>query len=86
MMSAAIAEGWPFRGVASERKRVVPWPRKIWNDDAVAFGREQGRDVDKAVDVVGPSVQENDRRAFRGTGFGIADIEHAGVDLLQRRE
>ena len=56
---------------------------QIWNDDTVAFGREQGGDVDKAVDVVGPSVQENDGRTVRRAGLRIADVEHAGVDLLQ---
>jgi hypothetical protein len=38
------------------------------------------------VDVVGPAVQENDRRTGGGTGFGVADIENAGIDLLQRCE
>ena len=79
------------RGLAVAKSRIREeagraMAAQIWNDDAVAFGREQGRDVDKAVDVIGPSVQENDGRAIRGTRFGVSDIQHAGIDLLQRRE
>ncbi len=28
-------------------------------------------------------MQQNDRGTVGGTGFGVADIEHTGVDLLQ---
>jgi hypothetical protein len=56
------------------------------NDDTVAFGRKQGGDVDEAVDVIRPPVQENNRWAVRWAGLGVTDIENAGVDLLQRRK
>ena len=59
---------------------------QIRNDHAVARRRQQRRDIDKAVNVVGPAVQKNDRRAIGGTGFGVADIQDAGIDLLQRGE
>ena len=31
-------------------------------------------------------MQQNDRSAIGRTGFGIADIEDASIDLLERRE
>jgi hypothetical protein len=52
----------------------------------VARGRQQGRDVDIAVNVVGPAVQEDDRRTIGGTGFRISDIQKTGIDLLQGSE
>ena len=42
--------------------------------------------INKTVDVVRPAMQQNDRSAIGRTGFGIADIEDAGIDLLERRE
>ena len=54
------------------------------HDDPVAGLRQQRNDIDEAVDVVGPAVQEDDGGTVGGTGFGIADIENASVDLLQR--
>ena len=59
---------------------------QIRNDHPVARRRQQRRDIDKAVNVVGPAVQKNDRRAIGRTGFGVADVQDAGIDLLQRRE
>ena len=31
-------------------------------------------------------MQKNDGRTIGGAGFGVADIQDAGVDLLQRAE
>ena len=59
---------------------------QIRDDHPVARRRQQRRDIDVAVNVVGPAVQKNDRRAIGGTGFGVADIQDAGIDLLQRAE
>jgi hypothetical protein len=59
---------------------------QIWDDRPVARRREQWGDVDKAVNVIGPAVQQNDRRPVGGAGLGVADVEDAGVDLLQRAE
>jgi hypothetical protein len=33
--------------------------------------------------IVGPAVQEDDRRTIGGAGFHISDIQKAGIDLLQ---
>ena len=74
----AIAER--FTGKKSRRAVAA----QIRDDHPVAGRRQQRRDVDKAVNVVGPAVQKNDRRTIGGTGFGITDIEQAGIDLLQR--
>ena len=57
---------------------------QIRDDHPVAGRGQQRRDVDIAVDVVGPAVQQDDRRAVGRTVLGIADIQNAGIDLLQR--
>ena len=59
---------------------------QIRDDHAIARRGQHGRDIDKAVNVVGPAVQKNDRRAIGRAGFGVADIQDAGIDLLERAE
>ena len=86
MMSTATAACWPFRGVSLDKKARRAVAAQVGHDHAVAGRRQQRRDVDEAVDVVGPAVQEDDRRAVGRTGFGVPDVQHAGVDLLQRAE
>jgi hypothetical protein len=56
------------------------------DDHPIARRRQQRRDIDIAMDVVGPAVQENDHGTIGGAGFGVADIEDGGIDLLQRPE
>ena len=58
---------------------------QIRDDHPVARRRQQRRDIDIGVNVVGPAVQKNDRGAIGGAGFGVSDIQDAGIDLLQRR-
>src|SRR5581483_4560366 len=53
------------------------------NDDAIAGRGQYRRYIDEAMDVVGPTVQQDDRLAVSGTHFSIADIEQACIDLLQ---
>src|SRR5262249_6071673 len=36
--------------------------------------------------VVRPAMQEDRHGSIAGTGFGVPDAEHAGIDLLQRGE
>ena len=52
----------------------------------IASRREQRRDIDKAVNVVRPAVEQDHRRAVRRSGFDITHIEHTGVDLPERTE
>ena len=59
---------------------------QIGDDHPVAGRRQQGRDIDEAVDVVRPAVQQDDRRPVGRAGFRVADVESAGVDLLERGE
>ena len=59
---------------------------QIRDDHPVARRRQQRGDIDIAVNVVGPAVQKNDRRAIGRAGFGVSDIQDAGIDLLQRAE
>jgi hypothetical protein len=59
---------------------------QIRHDHPVACGRQHGRDIDKAVNIVRPAMQQNDGGTVGGAGLGITDIEQAGIDLLQRAE
>jgi hypothetical protein len=59
---------------------------QVRNDHPVAGRRQQRRHVDIGVDVVRPAVQKNDRRAVGRTCLGIADVQDAGIDPLQRAE
>ncbi len=34
---------------------------------------------------LGPAVQQDHHRAVRWADFGVADVEHAGVDMFERR-
>ena len=86
MMSTASADGWPLRRRVARKKARRAVAAQIRNDHAVAGRCQQRRDIDKAVNVVGPAVQKNDRRAVGGAGFGVADVQDAGIDLLQRAE
>jgi hypothetical protein len=61
-------------------------PAQIRHDDPVALSGEQGRDVDVAVNVVGPAVQENHGWAVGRSGFGVADGQGVGLDRPDRAE
>ena len=82
-MSTATADWLAVAERLARKKARRAITAQIRNDHAVARRRQQRRDVDKAVDVVGPAVQQNDRRAIGGAGFGVTDIQHAGIDLLE---
>ncbi|UBF29754.1 hypothetical protein K9N68_03755 [Kovacikia minuta CCNUW1] len=38
------------------------------------------------MNIVGPSVQEDDRTTIRRTGFGVPDTQDTGINLLQGAE
>jgi hypothetical protein len=69
------------RGVGKKARGAIA--AQIRHDHAVARRRQQRGDVDKTVNVIGPAVQKNDRGSVSGAGFGVADIEEAGIGLLQ---
>jgi hypothetical protein len=56
------------------------------DDYAVALRGEDWRNFNVVMDVVGPAVQQDHGGAVWRPGLGITDIEHTGVDLLQRGE
>jgi len=71
--------------------RLVEEPRRaiaaqIGHDGAAALLRQNRRDVDIGVDVIGKAVQQHHGRAIRGTRLVIADIEHAGIGMTERLE
>ena len=71
----AIAESL----IRQEASRAVA--AQVGDDHAVAGRRQQRRDVDVAVDVVRPAVQEHDSGTVGRAGVDIADVEQAGLDL-----
>ena len=74
----------PGRFTGKETRRAVT--TQIRDDHAVARSCKHGRDIDKAVNVVGPAVQQNHNGPIGGTGLCVTHIEDAGIDLLQRSE
>ena len=73
----AIAEG-----VAGKKARRAI-AAQIGDDHPVARLRKPRRNVDIAVNVVGPAVQKHDRRTIARASFSVSDIQDAGIDLLQ---
>ena len=59
---------------------------QVGNDDAVAGLCEKRRHLDEAVDVVGPSVEQNDGGTVRRAGLGVTNVQQARFDLLERRK
>ena len=86
MVSSATADvlAIAHRFIGKKSRRAVA--AQIRNDHPVARRGQQRRDIDIAVNVVGPAVQKNDRRTIGGAGFGVSDIQDAGIDLLERGE
>src|SRR5262245_28079739 len=83
MASTASADCWPVRGVSLARRAITA---QVRDDHPIARRRQRRRHIDEAVNVVGPSVQEEDHRPICGAGFGVSDIQNAGIDLLERAE
>jgi hypothetical protein len=59
---------------------------KIRDDKSVACRRQQRCNIDKTVNVVGPTVQKNHRTTTRRTCFRISNIQETGIDLFQWAE
>ena len=85
MVSTATTDCWPLRSVSSREKAGRPVAAQVRDDHPVALRRQQRGDVDVAVDVVGPAVQQDDRGTVGRAGLGVADVEQAGIDLLHDR-
>lgn len=58
---------------------------QIGHDHPEPSCRKDRRDLVEAVDVIGPAVQEDDRRSVAGTAVHIADVECSGVNLPDAR-
>ena len=76
----AVAE----RLVGEEARRAVA--AQVRDDHPVAGRRQQRDDVGVAVDVVRPAVQEDGRGTVGRAVLHVADVEDAGVDLLDDAE
>src|SRR6202012_2372825 len=76
MMSEAMAACCPLRGVSAA----------IGNDHAVTGRREDRGHLHEAVDVVGPAVEEDHDGTLAVAVLGVADVEDAGLDLLEGME
>src|SRR5271166_1784334 len=55
-------------------------------EHVVTLRCQQRSNVDKAVNVVGPAVQENHGSTIGGTCFNVADVEETCIDLLDGPE
>ena len=44
---------------------------------------KQRRNVDIAVNIIGPAVQQQDRWTIALASFNVSDIRDPGIDLLQ---
>jgi len=80
IVSTATADGIP----REEARAAVA--ADIGDDHAITGRRQRRCNVDKTINVIRPAVQQNDGSTIGRAGFGIADIEHAGIDLLERSE
>ena len=69
------------RGIAKPSRSVAA---QIGNDDAAALRRQLRRDVDIGMNVVGETVHQHHSRPAGGPRLVIGDVEHAGIDMLQR--
>ena len=47
---------------------------------------QQRRDLGKGMDVIGPAMEQQDRRATARPHVDITDIDHTGVDLADRSQ
>jgi hypothetical protein len=59
---------------------------QVRDDHAMPGGGQARRDLGEGVDVIGPAVQQQHHRAVLGAHLDIADVQRAGVDLLDRTE
>jgi hypothetical protein len=65
----------PERFAGKKARRAVA--AYIRDDRPVALRRQQRGDIDKAVNVVRPAVQEKDRKTIGGSGFSVSDVQDA---------
>jgi len=72
--------GVPERGTRKKARGAIA--AQIRDDHPVAGRGQQRRDIDKAVNVVWPAVQQNYRGTIGRAGFSVSNVEEAGVDLL----
>lgn len=59
---------------------------EVGHDHPVSLGGQQWRDLLVAVDVIGEAVHQDDWLAIGRAKIDVADVQHASVDLLHRRE
>ena len=82
MTSTANADGWPLRKVSCKKARRAVTPQMPRAPDPPPMPAKAN--IDEAMNVIGPAVQKNDRRAIGGTCFSIGDVQRTGIDLHQR--
>jgi hypothetical protein len=56
------------------------------HDNPESRGGKDGGDLDEAVNVIGPAMQQKNRRSAGGARLGEPNIEAAGVDLFEWTE
>src|SRR5580698_1572925 len=76
--------GVPHRFAGEKARRTVA--PQIGDDYPVACRSQQRSNVDKAVNIVGPAMEKNDRMAICWAVLSVSNVKETGVDLLYRRE
>src|SRR5215475_8510740 len=59
---------------------------QIPDNNPVARLPQQGRDVDEAINIVGPAVQKNYLGTIGSASLSVYNVQDAGIDLLQCAE
>jgi excisionase family DNA binding protein len=67
----------------SREKARSPVTAQVGDDHSVALRSQQRRNIDVTVNVVGPAVQENDRRTIGGASLRVTDVQETGLGGAQ---
>jgi hypothetical protein len=81
-----VESNYRLLGIAkriTQKKTCYAITARVRDNRPVAGRRQQGSNVDKAVNVVRPAMQKNHRRTSGRASFSLADTQKASVDLLQ---
>jgi hypothetical protein len=74
----------PDRVAREKARRAIA--AQIGHEHPVPLPRQQRSDLVEGMNVVGPTVQQQDDTSVGRTRFRVSDIQHAGIDLLEGPE
>ena len=81
-LQEVVAQGRLFARTGRGGVQEAGWPiaAQIGHEHAAAVGRQRRRHFVETADIVGKSVQQNDRGAPGGAVFFVGDVENVGAD------